>query len=84
MPHYMMDCYMTAIDDLRPTESLRVGASSDSEAIREAQQICVWKRPARFKLRSVSRSGDRIIHDSRSETSACLKDSKGASGEVEV
>jgi hypothetical protein len=65
--HYMVDCY-TAGDDIQPSESFLVKELTDFGAIREAKVHCFGRKLARFKVRSVRRSGDRIIYDSKNET----------------
>lgn len=67
MPHYMADCWTSAPTAIRPDESFRIAASSDDEAIREAQNIGAWKTLTRLRVREVKRLGDRVIYDAQSE-----------------
>jgi hypothetical protein len=72
MPHYMVDVYGPDSHGLnrRPSESFRVVASTDDEAIREARTHCSYRECIFFRVRIVARAGDRVIYDSRSAADA--------------
>ena len=64
MAHYMVDRFANENDAMR-TDTFSVAAGSDTEAIREAQTHCSYQKQAYFRVRVVTRKGDRIIYDSR-------------------
>jgi len=71
MAHYMMDCFSDTGGNrnVSPDDSRRIVASTDPEAISEAQGVASWLRPTRFHVRAVARRGDRVIYRSDQEGS---------------
>jgi hypothetical protein len=70
--HYVMDLYYPDGDrgDGLRRDILRIEAGGDDAALSEARRVSLWKAPSYYCLRSIrssSRSGDLLIHDSRQE-----------------
>lgn len=66
MTHYMMDCFFHEDGGVR-TDSRRIVASSDDEAIRQASTVGSWDHPTRFEVRVVTRGGSRVVYKSNPE-----------------
>ena len=64
---YMVDCFFPEarrLDGFR-RESFSVVASSDDEAIREAETAALSKKPDHFHVRSVTSKGDQVFYRSQ-------------------
>jgi hypothetical protein len=77
--HYVMDSYFS--DDAKPNgfrrETLRMDdLADDTAAIAEGKRIEGWKKPAFYEIRAImtsTRSGDRLIHSSRTNDDATIE-----------
>jgi hypothetical protein len=61
-----MDCFYPdsmQFDGFRK-ESFRVVASSESEAIKEAEIAAIVAKPHHFRVRAIARKGDTVIYRS--------------------
>ena len=67
MAHYMVDYYDAAPagPDGFHCDSHAIKALNDAQAISEAKNAAIWRKPVFFKVRKVSNKNNEVIYNSK-------------------